>query len=90
MSIFLFFITSHIQITLILQTICCSNNYLIKVQNGKYFMQLSMNTCVPAISLQSCQTLQPYGLWLAKVFCSWILKTRILEWVAMPSSKGSF
>ena len=42
-----------------------------------------------AKSLQSCPTLQSHGLWLASLLCHEILQVRILEWVAMLSSKGS-
>ena len=34
-------------------------------------------------------SLQPYGLQPTRLLCAWILQARILEWVAMPSSKGS-
>ena len=38
-----------------------------------------------AKSLQSCLTLQPYGLSLLVSSVYGILQARILEWVAMPS-----
>jgi len=34
-------------------------------------------------------SLQPYGLQSTKVLCPWIFLTRILEWVASSSSRGS-
>ena len=35
-------------------------------------------------------SLQPHGLWPARLFCPWdSLGKRILEWVAMPSYRGS-
>ena len=38
---------------------------------------------------QSCITLQPFRLQLARLLCHGILQARILQWVAMPSSRGS-
>ena len=46
-------------------------------------------SCVHTKSLQLSQTLQLYGLELASFSVHRILQTRILEWVAMPSSRGS-
>ena len=34
-------------------------------------------------------SLQPYGLYLARLLCPWDSPGRTLEWVAMPSSRGS-
>ena len=46
--------------------------------------------CVCAKSLQSCPTLQPYGLYVAHQAPSvhGILQARILERVALPFSRG--
>ena len=33
-------------------------------------------------------SLWPHGLQPTRLFCPWILHARILEWVAMPSSRG--
>ena len=41
------------------------------------------------LSLQSCPTLQPYGLWPARLLCPWDIQARILKWVAISSSRGS-
>ena len=46
------------------------------------------NSLLFMLSFQSCQTLQPDGL-LPGSSVHRILQTRILEWVAMPSSRGS-
>ena len=47
-------------------------------------------TCVCAKSLQSCPTLcHPMDCGPPGSSVHWILQTRILEWVAMPSSRGS-
>ena len=49
-----------------------------------------MHTCVCAKSLQSCPTLcNPMNCNLPGFSVHGILQTRILEWVAMPSSRGS-
>ena len=48
-----------------------------------------MHVCL-LCAFSHVNSVQSYGLRLTRLFCSWILKTRILEWVAMPSSKGSF
>ena len=47
--------------------------------------------CMRAKSLQSCLTLcKPMDcMQLTRLLCLWILQARILEWVAMPSSRGS-
>ena len=42
-----------------------------------------------ALSLLTCLTLQPHGLKPARLFCI-LLQARILEGVAMPSSRGIF
>ena len=34
-------------------------------------------------------SLQPHGLWLARLLCRGILQARILEWVAIPFFRGS-
>ena len=33
--------------------------------------------------------LQLHGLWPAMLLCPWTLRGKTLEWVAMPSSRGS-
>ena len=48
-----------------------------------------MCACVNAKSLQSCPTLCDYGLSLPGFSVHGILQARILEWVVMPSSRGS-
>ena len=49
-----------------------------------------MNPCVRAKSLLPCPTLlQSHKLWPTRPLCPWILQARILEWVAMPSSRRS-
>ena len=40
------------------------------------------------LSLMS-NSLQPHGLQPTGLLCLWVLQARILEWVAMPSSRGS-
>ena len=35
-------------------------------------------------------SVRPYGLQHARLLRPWVLRVRILEWVAMPSSRGSF
>ena len=35
-------------------------------------------------------TLQPRGQWPARLLCPWDSADKILEWVAMPSSRGSW
>ena len=50
---------------------------------------LCVCVCVCVKSLQSCPTLcNPYGLWPGSSVCE-ILQARIVEWVAMPSSRES-
>ena len=34
-------------------------------------------------------SLRPYGLQPARLLCPWILQVTVLEWVAVPSSRGS-
>ena len=50
----------------------------------------SMHACMPAKLLQSCLTLcDPMDCSLLSSFVHGILQARILEWIAMPSSRGS-
>ena len=51
--------------------------------------QTSPLLLVCMLSLQSCPTLQPYGLWPARLLCPWDIQARILKWVAISSSRGS-
>ena len=44
---------------------------------------------VSSVTLVMSNSLQPYGLYPIKLLCHGILQTRILEWIAMPSSRGS-
>ena len=45
--------------------------------------------CVRSVASVTSNSLRPYGLRPTRLLCPWILQTRILEWVAMPSSRGS-
>ena len=49
----------------------------------------SLSSCVHAHLLQLCLTLPPDGLGHQAPLSMGILRARILEWVAMPSSRGS-
>ena len=47
---------------------------------------------LPACSLSRewvMKSLQLHGLWLARLLCPWDFSGRILEWVAISSSRGS-
>ena len=59
------------------KTFCCAQ---------KHHWSLMLCVCLVA---QVCLTLQPHGLQPTRLFYSGILQARILEWVAMPSSRGS-
>ena len=50
---------------------------------------LQITWVLQARSLQLCDSWWPYSLQLTRLFCDGILQARILEWVAMPSSRGS-
>ena len=52
-------------------------------------MHLYLCECMHAKLLQSCLTLRPYGPQPIRLLCLWDSQARILEWVAMPSSRGS-
>ena len=45
--------------------------------------------CVCSVTSVVSDSLWPYGLWHSMLLISWDSLARILEWVAMPSSKGS-
>ena len=45
--------------------------------------------CVHAQLLQLCPTLQPNRLYPTGFFCPWDSLGKNMEWVAMPSSRGS-
>ena len=52
-------------------------------------LRVCVCVCMCVKSLQSCPTLcNPYGLWPGSSVRE-ILQARIVEWVAMPSSRGS-
>ena len=42
------------------------------------------------VALVVSDSVQPHGLQPARLLCLWDSPGRILEWVAMPSSRGSF
>ena len=46
--------------------------------------------CVCVHVLSCVQLSAPSALYFAKLLCPWILQARILEWVAISFSKGSF
>ena len=52
-----------------------------------FTLQLFMKHCV--YSLRHIQLFVTHGLWPASLLWPWILPARILEWVALPSSRGS-
>ena len=47
-----------------------------------------MYVCVLSRLVMS-DSLQAHGLWPTRLLCPWDSPGRILEWVAMPSSRGS-
>ena len=53
----------------------------------------SVCVCVCVCVCVSCSvvsdSLSPHRLWPSRLFCPWILQARILEWVAIPFSRGS-
>ena len=55
--------------------------------SGNNMVQLCM--CVRSVASVTSNSLQPYDLRATRLLCPWILQARILEWVAMPSSRGS-
>ena len=58
--------------------------------HGNFISTGSCLTCVHAQSLQSCPTFcEPMDCSPPGSSVHWILQVRILEWVAMPSSRGS-
>ena len=60
-----------------------------KVCGAKLWRALKVIVCVPSCSVMS-DSLRPYRLKPARLHLSMgILQARILEWVAMPSSRGS-
>ena len=62
-----------------------------KVLESIQFMKSIICLCMHAKSLQSCLTLcDPMDRSLPGSSVCGILQARILEWVAMPSSRGSF
>ena len=60
------------------------------LMSGRWFPGPAIIDCVRAKSHQLCPTLcDPMGCSPPGSSIHWILQARILEWVAMPSSKGS-
>ena len=73
---------------------CCSFviwHWLITLLSPcEIFLSISLDICVCAKSLQSCLTLgDPMDCSLPGSSVHGILQARILEWVAMPSSRGA-
>ena len=64
--------------------------FLLKRDLSQTVSTFSLNLCVHTKSLQSCPTLcDPMDCSLPGASARGILQTRILEWVAMPSARGS-
>ena len=79
----------------------CFQNYKMHIPSGLAIPQLGIyprkiiryvqNACMHAKSLQQCPTLcAPMNCSLPDSSVHMILQARILEWVAMPSSRGIF
>ena len=59
---------------------------------SKHLLKFRVCVCVCARTRQSSvvfNSLRPHGLLPARLLCPWILQARILEWVAIPFSRGS-
>ena len=68
----------------------CVNMYVYFFQMDNLYIVLYMLACMCAKSLQSCPTLcDPLDCSPPRSSVHGILQARILEWVTMPSSRGS-
>ena len=85
----------QIKSQLILSVVACGFIFSLLIQFPKHFLSpplpfVSFFLCVCTKSLQSCPTLcHPMDCSPPGSFVHGILQARILEWVAMPSSRGS-
>ena len=52
-------------------------------------MCVYVSVCLCVKLLEACPTLQPYEPQPTRLLCLWDSSGMILEWVAMPSSRGS-
>ena len=69
------------------------NSMLVNQQSVLNKTSLNKNTYKTRLCaklLLSCPTLTLWTVVCQALLSIWILQARILEWVAMPSSKGSF
>ena len=53
-----------------------------------WFLLKIVNYCYIASVVSN--SLQPYGSWPTRLLCPWDSPGKILEWVVMPSTRGSF
>ena len=58
-------------------------------QNANIWVIWTKGVCVHAKSLQLSDCLRPHRLKPTRLLCPWDSRARKLEWVAMPSSRGS-
>ena len=74
------------------QEVTFQNNFTLKEKNYE-FSQYNSCVCVcvcvcVSLSIVS-DTLQPHGLWPARLLCPWNFPGKNLEWVAISFSRGS-
>ena len=70
---------------------CAAVHGVAKSRTGQSdWTELGSYSCVCVKSLKPCLTLCLYGLQSKRVHCPWDSPGKKLEWIAMPSSKGSF
>ena len=88
----------HISIVLNLCVYCIIYIYIYLVTLAfvlPYFSNLDICVhmyvcvCVSAIPSVMSDSLQPFGLQPTRLLCPWDSPTRILQWVAKPTSRGS-
>ena len=72
---------------------CYSKTKKKKKTTGKFLSSdLEPNSfyiCACSVASVLSNSLRPHGLLLDRLLCPWDYPTRILEWVAMPSFRGS-
>ena len=88
---FLGFLTFYLLFLALLDHCCCSGVSAVAAMRGP--LALAVHVCVLVCmlsSLQLCLTLyDPWTIVCQAPLSTGILHVRILEWVAMPSSRGS-
>ena len=67
-----------------------SQDQMVEKRPIKILIKTTQNSlCVGQSLSRVCLAYLPRGLWPTRLLCPWVLRARILEWVAIPVPRGS-